>query len=295
MTIPRIPSLSKNKQKLLNQIVDELSKIEGIAALVLGGSHASGTAHEGSDMDIGLYYDDKSPFRIAEIKRVAEKISLSGSVSVTDFYGWGAWVNGGAWIHTAEGKVDFIYRNLEQVNQTLDDADRGIWQHDYQQQPAYGFYSVTYLAETKICIPLFDPAGIIMALKERVAVYPPKLKQSIIADSLWSVEFTLSHAREFASQGDVFNAVGCLTRASASLSQALFALNETYYLREKKSFNVIDHFSIRPEGYTTQVAAILAHPGSNAVELERSVETMTSVWQSVISLPGVDYTPKFVL
>lgn len=295
MTTPRIPSLSENKQMLLNQIVDELSKIEGVAALVLGGSHASGTAHAGSDMDIGLYYGERNPFSIDEIKRVAEKISLSGPVSATDFYGWGAWVNGGAWIHTAEGKVDFIYRNLEQVNQTLDDADRGIWQHDYQQQPAYGFYSVTYLAETKICVPLYDPQGIIGRLKERVTVYPPRLKAAIIADSLWSVEFTLSHAHGFASQGDVCNTVGCLTRASASLTQALFALNETYYLREKMVFDVIDHFSIRPEGYTTQVAAILAHPGSNPVELERSVEVMTSVWQSVVNLPGVDYIPKFIL
>jgi hypothetical protein len=34
-----------------------------------------------------------------------------------------------------------------------------IVQHDYDQQPTYGFYSIIYLAETRICIPLHDLGG----------------------------------------------------------------------------------------------------------------------------------------
>ena len=54
--------------------MSELAHVPGIAAVVLGGSYASGTQREGSDMDIGLYYLAEAPFEIAMIKKVAENI-----------------------------------------------------------------------------------------------------------------------------------------------------------------------------------------------------------------------------
>ena len=293
--ILKIPSLSSQKLDLLESVVSQLSRVPGMLAVVLGGSHASGTAHAGSDIDLGLYYDPAQPFAIAEIRKIAESISLDVPPTVTDFYGWGPWVNGGAWVHTALGKVDFIYRNLDQVNRTLEEAEHGIWQHDYDQQPAYGFYSIIYLAETSVCVPLHDPQAVIAELKQRVAVYPPKLKQTVIADTLWSAEFSLAHARSFAQQGDIYNTAGCFTRVASNLIQALFALNEVYFIRDKKVFNVIDQLTLRPDEYSKKVEAILAHPGSSAAELEQSTFALTEVWRAVTSLPGVNYIPKFNL
>ncbi len=293
--IPKISSLSPQKLDLLESVVNQLSRVPGMIAVVLGGSHASGTAHAGSDIDLGLYYDPAHPFAIAEIRKIAESISLDVPPTVTDFYGWGPWVNGGAWIHTAQVKVDFIYRNIEQVNRTLEDAEIGIWQHDYDQQPAYGFYSIIYLAETSICVPLHDPQAVIAGLKQRVSVYPPKLKETVIADTLWSAEFSLAHARGFALQGDIINTVGCFTRVTSNLTQTLFALNEVYFIRDKQVINAIDRFSFRPDDYSKKVEAILAYPGSTAEELERSTAALTAVWRAVASLPGVNYTPKFNL
>lgn len=287
------PALPEPKQALLEKLVGQLSQIEGIKAIVLGGSYASGTHHEASDMDIGLYYSEERPFSIDEIRRVAEDVSTREAVTVTDFYEWGAWVNGGAWVHTPQGKVDFLYRNLEQVQRTIAEAHQGLIRHDYDQQPTYGFYSVIYLAETHICIPLFDPESLIAELKRQVAVYPPKLKQKILADSLWAVEFTLLHAQGFASQGDVYNTVGCLTRAASNLTQALFALNERYFIRDKKVMEVIAGFPLLPSGYLEQLQQILAHPGLSVAELTQSVHQMEALWQSVTTLPGVHYEPKF--
>jgi hypothetical protein len=66
----------------------------------------------------------------------------------------------------------------------MDEAQQGIFHHDYDQQPTYGFYSVIYLAETQVCIPLYNPEDHIANLKYQAAVFPLKLKQRIIADSL---------------------------------------------------------------------------------------------------------------
>ena len=286
-------NLPEQKRLLLEQLVGQLSKIPGISAVVLGGSYASGAQHAASDIDIGLYYLPENPFAIEDIRRIAENVAAAGNVTVTGFYEWGAWVNGGAWIQTPQGKVDFLYRNLAQVRQTIREAQEGICHHDYDQQPTYGFYSVIYLAETQICIPLHDPDAIIDELKRSVVVYPAQLKQKVIADSLWGAEFTLLHASGFAAQGDVYNTAGCLTRAASNLTQALFALNEVYFIRDKKVLDRVAGFSRLPPGYVQQVNHILGHPGHTAQELTQSVDQPKRVWRSVASLPGVGYAPKF--
>jgi hypothetical protein len=291
--IEKIPHLPEPKQKLLDHLVEQLSQVSGVCAVVLGGSYASGAHHPKSDMDIGIYYRQAQPFAIADIRQVAHDISIAGEPTVTGFYGWGAWVNGGAWIHTAHGKVDFLYRNLDQIEKTVAEAEQGVFHHDYAQQPTHGFYSMTYLAEMQICIALYDPERRIAGLKRRVEVYPPRLKQTVIADMLWSAEFTLLHARGFAAQGDVYNTVGCLTRAASSLTQALFALNETYYLRDKKVMDTLAGLPNLPPGYTGKIQRILACPGSTEAELTKTVSDLWEAWRQVVSLPGVHYEPRF--
>ena len=287
--------ISGEKRALIETLTGMLSHLPGMAAVVVGGSYASQTQHAGSDLDIGLYYHEAQPFSIADIRRTAESISADRTPTVTDFYEWGAWVNGGAWIHTAQGKVDFLYRSLEHVQRTIDEAQQGISHHDYNQQPPYGFYSVIYLAETQICIPLYDPDGQIAGLKRQVAAYPPKLKQRIVADTLWNAEFTLLNAQGFAAQGDVYNTVGCLTRAAGKMTQALFALNERYFIRDKQVMKTMAAFSVLPEGYITQVNQILACPGSTPGELTQAVSDLGQAWRSVAALAGDLYQPKFHL
>jgi len=177
--------IPEEKLQLLERIVARLRSIDGVKAVVLGGSYASRTHHAASDLDIGIYYTEDEPFPIDEIKKAAHEFSDASPAIVTGFYEWGAWVNGGAWLHTTHGKVDFLYRNLDHVRRTIEEACRGITQHDYDQQPTFGFYSVMYLAETNICLPLYDPQGMVTQLKEQVKKYPPALKTSIVKGSLW--------------------------------------------------------------------------------------------------------------
>ena len=196
-------------------------------------------------------------------------------------------------IFVKDDKVHTIGRNLDQVQQTIAEAQQGISHHDYDQEPTHGFYSVIYLAETQICIPLYDPEQIITRLKRSIEVYPLKLKQKVIADSLWAAEFTLLHAINFAAQGDVYNTVGCLTRVTSNITQALFALNERYFMRDKKVLETIAQFTNLPAGYIQQINRILAYPGATAEELTRSVTELEQGWRDVVLLPGVTYEPRF--
>jgi hypothetical protein len=287
-----IPS---EKQDLLRETVEALAVVNGVVAVVLGGSYARGAHHAHSDLDLGVYYAEAAPFSSADIRRVAQQCCDGDPPIVTDFYEWGPWVNGGAWIHTAVGKVDFLYRSIEHVERTIQEAQQGIVSHDYDQQPPFGFYNIIYLAETHICIPLFDPHAVLKRLKQTVAVYPPKLQQAIVAMTLWGAEFTFLFARKFAVVGDVYNTIGCLSRISGYLTQALYALNSSYFISDKGVLETISQFRLCPPGYREQLSQILAHPGRTEEQLSVTVNKLHALWQEVVNLAGALYSSRYPL
>jgi predicted nucleotidyltransferase len=173
-------NLSAEKIDILENIINDLKSIKNIQAIVLGGSYSTGSANKESDLDIGIYYFSKKPFSIENIKEIAEKYDKDNDPTVTDFYEWGCWVNGGAWIHHNNCKIDFLYRNIEQIKETIENANNGKYENDYEQQPPYGFISIIYLAETEYCIPLYDPYDILVELKKEIMKYPKNLKDSVI-------------------------------------------------------------------------------------------------------------------
>ncbi len=86
---------------------------------------ASGRATATSDLDFGLYYRESAPFSIDRIAQVAHKLATDRSPVVVDFYSWGPWVNAGAWIATLVGNVDFLYRNVNLAERTINHTRSG--------------------------------------------------------------------------------------------------------------------------------------------------------------------------
>jgi hypothetical protein len=283
-----------DKARTLSLVTDELRAVPNMVAIVLGGSYASGLAGASSDLDIGLYYRESLPFSINQVRSVAERHSKEGIVPViTALYEWGPWANGGAWIQTPTGKVDFLYRNLSQVESVIDEGHRGVWQHDYDQQPPYGFRSVVYFGEIEICVPLHDPEHEIARLKQRVAEYPEALKSRVVQDCLWGAEFSLLFCRGYAETADINNAVGCMTRAAHFLIHALFALNKRYFLSDKSANRLIESFLLRPADFTSRLAEVLASPGNNSAGLKTSVELLSALWLETVDLTAGTYNPRW--
>lgn len=284
--------IHETKRKTLDYIINDLKQIENIAAIVLGGSHCIGMAEENSDLDIGLYYHELAPFDIEHIRFVARKYNIDDTLTVTNFYQWGTWVNGGAWINTISGEVDFVYRNIEQVKSTIKKSITGIWENDFEQQPPFGFSSVIYLAETKFCYPLYDPHGIIREMKNDVENYPLKLKQTIVQQSLWSAQFTLWQAEKFVAKRDIYNLMGCFTRILKKMTDALFALNETYALGDKRAIQIITNMPKRPDKLEKYVEEILAIKND---DMYTSFEKIKNLFEQVVSLADRMYHPYFKL
>jgi predicted nucleotidyltransferase len=284
--------ISADKQKLLDDFTSELKFIDGVKAIVLGGSYAVGLATENSDLDIGIYYSEQSHFDIEKIKTIANKFSNNDQPTVTGFYEWGPWVNGGAWINTAKGEVDLLYKNIDQILKAIDNAKNGIWENNFEQQPPYGFSSIIFLAETHSCIPLYDPENVISKLKDSVKQYPQKLKQSVVQQSLWSAEFTIWQAEKFAGKTDMYNTVGCLTRAMYSIVSTLFALNEIYPMGDKRAIETIDKTKNKPINFTNKINAILS---CDKKSLAENVRLLKLLFNETVELANGQYKPYYKL
>lgn len=287
---PEIPS---PKAALLDELTAALSAVPNVVAIALGGSHARGTSGPDSDLDIGLYYREEAPFAIAGVADIARRFSARGTPTVTDFYAWGPYVNGGAWIDNDACRIDFLYRNLDQLARVVRAAHMGSWDHSFDQQPPFGFRTVTALGEIACCKPLHDPRKVLAPLKAAVAKFPELLKQRIVADTLWGAEFSFDFARVFARAGDVPNTVGCMTRIFHYLVQALFALNEVYFLNDKRVLQEIATFETQPADFAARASAVLGCPGNDADALSKSLAMLRGIFDETVALAGDGYRPKF--
>lgn len=219
-------------EALLQQIIQRIKDVRGLKAFVLGGSYASGTQRADSDLDIGLYYYEKEPLDTSALRVIATSLNDTPDPVVTDLGGWGAWVNGGAWLSIQGQRVDFLYRNIDLVNTTIDECNAGIIRADYWQQPAYGFHSFMYCTETFINRPLYDPEHILEQLKAKVAAYSPELRRTIIKNFLWSARFTLENTHKAAKRGEVYSYRMSGTSHSRPRSGALCTQRNLLYQRE---------------------------------------------------------------
>lgn len=269
---------------LLPQLVDHLKPVPGLQAIVLGGSYASGTQRPDSDIDIGLYYQKGQPLDIDQIRAIASRLNDTPQPTVTGLGGWGTWVNGGAWLTIAGQRVDWLYREIDFVSATIDECNAGHIRSDYWQQPAYGFQSFMYCAEIALCRPLHDPDQVIERLKAKVAHYSPELKLAILKTFLWSARFTLDNTAGPASRGDSYIVTGCLARAIHCLVQVLYALNETYYLSEKRLAADLGSFRFQPDHFLERISAILGTPGAFSAPLQESLAQTEALYHEIALL-----------
>lgn len=168
-------------QNIISKIIDSLKQIDGVHALVLGGSRARGTENPNSDIDIGIYYSANSGLDIARLRRAASILDDDHRDNlITEIGGWGPWINGGGWLKVNQTPVDFLYRDVNKVSKVNDQCLMGDITIDYQPGHPHGFINSMYLAEIALCKVLWDPSGLVEAMKSRTNSYPHVLQKAII-------------------------------------------------------------------------------------------------------------------
>lgn len=278
-------SLISKDTLFLASLVDPLKEIEGIVAVVLGGSRAKGTHHSGSDWDIGLYYDPNCPPELSQLQKWAKYLDdRKVDNLLTPFGEWGPWINGGGWLKVKSVSVDILYRDIEKVKTTIKESLEGQIAISYQPGHPHGFVNSIYLAEVAICQILFDKNNTLSGLKNQTVQYPNALKMGITSKFLWEADFALNSAKKGLPYYDVAYIIGCFFRAISCLNQVLFALNGQYWMNEKGAVRAITDFKNAPAQYEKKVNRIFSRLEPSRKHLNNSVKLLSELIQEVTAL-----------
>ncbi|PQP88880.1 DNA polymerase subunit beta [Paenibacillus sp. AR247] len=236
-------------QSIIHRITQDLCQVDGVRAIVLGGSRARGTHHPGSDIDIGIYYDSREGLDIKELRRIAAVLDDDGRTDlITEIGGWGPWINGGAGCKSNKFRLTFD-RDIRKVSTEMEECLEGNVTIDYQPGHPHGFINAIYMAEVALCHVLWDPADIITALKSKTSPFPAVYRQAVIGKFLWEAEFSLDIGMKGVAKKDISYVSGCCFRAVSCLNQVLFAINHQYCMNEKGATALADAFDIVPPAY----------------------------------------------
>lgn len=253
-------------ENIIKRVTDELSQMDFVEGIVLGGSRAVGTATEASDIDIGIYYNPET----VDFDRMNEAAARLDDAHRAELVcrpgGWGQWVNCGGWLNMDGIPVDLIMRDMERVKNEVRESGEGRISSHYQTGHPHAYLNVMYRGELASSRVLYAGNEAFEKWKNEAESYPDKMREAILSFFLFEAQFSCGFAETGAKKQDAYYMVGHLFRSVSALNQVLFALNRKYCLNEKKAVMRIEGFEQRPEGYGEKVNRIFAAPGERAVE-----------------------------
>lgn len=239
-------------------LVGHLAAVPGMVAVVTqGGSSATGLAGSDADVDLALLYRSGEPIDLAALQAVVDEVDDRVGTTVSPLGGWGPWVDGGAWLSIGGVTADLRYRSVDRYRSVVEAARRGEVEHDWLQQPAFGFWSHSLLGELRRARALHDPTGVVAELAAAVEPYPAALRIAVTGGLSWAARLAVENTRPAARRGDRLMATGCLVRALALHCQVLLALNEHYPTNDRQTLETVCALSILPPDFDGLAGQVL--------------------------------------
>lgn len=247
--------------------------VPGVTAVALGGSRAHGTHHEGSDVDLGVYYRP-GELDVAALSLASARFSDSGRVEVTGPGGWGPWVDGGGWLTVEGTAVDWILRDVDRVRQQVDRARAGHYAFHAQPGHPLGFLDISYAGEVASCHPLADPDGVIAALRADLHPYPAALRRAFV-DDLWQAGFLVDAARKGVPKDDLTYVLLCCTGALMRCAHAWHAAAGVWATNEKGIVVDVARLGLDTVDFTARADAALRR--CSDTDLVDAIDTVASI------------------
>jgi nucleotidyltransferase-like protein len=262
----------------LTQVAELLAQVAGVVGVTLGGSRARGVHAPDSDVDLGVYY--LPPLDVDGLREVAEQVADPGG-EVTEPGAWGPWVDGGAWLRIDGDAVDWLYRDLDRVRTSWQDAQQGRFAFHAQVGHALGVPDFAYAGELALGIVLADPSGVLAALQSQTTAYPPALAGAIVTAALWEARFCLDIADKAVTRGDTAYVAGCLFRAVELCAHALHASARRWLVNEKGAVDAAGRLRESPPGFSPRAHGLLARLGDEPAQLRAAVTAASGLLDDV--------------
>jgi hypothetical protein len=253
----------------LGDLVRRLTAVGGVVGVVLGGSRARGTHTAASDVDLGIYY--RPPLDVAGLGVVARDFAGADAV-VTDPGAWGPWVDGGAWLRIDDTAVDWIYRNVDRVHVSWQEAQAGRFDFHAQVGHPLGWPDFAYAGEIALGIVLADPSGELRELHQAAGRYPPALQETVMTRMVWEASFSVDIARKAVDRQDTAYVAGCVFRAIGLCSHALHGRAGRWLINEKGAVAAAGLLSDAPPAFADRAHAILGNLGTTSEGLSRALD-----------------------
>jgi len=213
----------------LKTLADRLVRVPGVRAVALGGSRARGTAGPDSDTDLGLYLDYDTD--LDELLVLAHQVG-GPSAQLTKRGQWGPVVDGGGWLSIEDSPVDWLYRDIPRVADSVADARAGRVTWTHQTGHPLGVPSVAYAAEVALGVPLADPDGLLADARSSLDPYPTALTEAFI-EELAEADFLLGALPKPAARGDIAFVAGTLHRVVGLCAHAVCARAARWVTNDK--------------------------------------------------------------
>lgn len=260
------------------QFARDLSSVNGVEAIALGGSRATGTHRPDSDVDLGLYVTaDVDRAHLAEI---ASRSSEDEAI-VTPTGGWGPWVDSGAWLTVHGTAVDLILRDVARVTEQCHRAVRGEFRFHIQPGHPLGFLDVAYAGEVALGVPLVDSKDLLRSLVDSLTPYPEPLKHAMLAN-LWQVDFLLDAAQKATGREDVGYVGLCATTATMLTAHGWHAMAGQWVNNEKGLIPNVRRLPVDTGNFSDTAAGLLGSLGTTAAELHEAIEALRALPRPVL-------------
>jgi hypothetical protein len=209
-----------DQEEFARLVAERAAAVPGVLAVGLGGSRAQGLHRPDSDWDFGLYYRGRlDPDDV-------RALGWPGTVFALGEWGGGV-MNGGAWLTVEGRRVDLHYRDLDEVEHHLAEAEQGR-------------FRVERLAFYLAGIPTYVVVGELAVARVLVGDlprpgFPPLLRER--AAHFWSEAAGLSldyTEAAYAARGDALGCAGGLARAVIEAAHARLATRGVWALNEKR-------------------------------------------------------------
>ncbi|MBO1335380.1 nucleotidyltransferase domain-containing protein [Streptomyces sp. VRA16 Mangrove soil] len=215
---------TSNDTAFLDHLADTLATLPGTHAVSLGGSRAQGTHTPDSDWDTAVYYRGSEGMFAP---RCLRELGWEGEAS--EIGGWGGGVfNGGGWFTVEGRRVDVHYRDLDDVERVLAEAEEGRFRVEPLMFHLAGIPSYLVVAELAV-------NRVLRGTAPKPDRYPDALRESAPGEWWGRAEATLAYARAgFAPKGGRTEVVGAVAVAAASAAHAVLAARGEWVTNEKR-------------------------------------------------------------
>ena len=234
---------------MVEQLFKELSLLEEVEAIALGGSRAGENYDEKSDYDVYLYVN--SPISEEKRKNILKKFCSYMEIGNSFWeYEDNCVLNNGI-------EIDILYRDMK-------DFMKGIERVVAEYHPSNS-YTTCMWHNLITCKILYDKNGTLEKYKNKYTInYPKQLKENIIKRQLELIDSSMpaypNQIKKAILRKDFVSINHRITEFLASYFDLLFAINEITHPGEKRLIQLCKkQCKILPENFEENLNSVFSH------------------------------------